>query len=353
MHYNHVPIIMNRTAPYLLIFTLFLFACTGNSFDAAQVPIVVAEPRSTIISNGSETLQGSPELAQNEDGYLAPTESRNFVDDDTVVISPTVALDLIESDIAPIVPESTPLPTTYPGPSVLVDSVPFYSYRVVNTYPHDQTAWTQGLTVVDGGNLLEGTGMWGQSSLRRTNLETGEILQFGALPDPYFGEGITVFEDRVIQLTWQSGTGFVYDSESFELLDSFGYAHQGWGITHDGQKLIVSDGTSTLHFWDPQTMAEIGQIQVTDAYGPVFQLNELEYVEGEILANIWYSDLIARISPDTGQVLGWIDLTGLLAAEARSGTESVLNGIAYDPGTERLFVTGKLWPTLYEIELVP
>jgi glutamine cyclotransferase len=339
--YNLLPIDMSRIATTLLIFTFFLVACGGNDNDASQLPVAAAVPKATEVSNESETGQAlptqQPALSQNSHTYPAPIETGD----------PT------RNDETATAPEPTLLPTAYPGSSESVGAVPISGYRVFNTYPHDRGAWTQGLTVVDGKFLLEGTGWWGYSSLRRVNLATGEIIQFQGLPETYFGEGITIFEDKIIQLTWQSGIGFVYDSESFEFLESFSYSHEGWGITHDGEKLIVSDGTDTLHFWDPVTMAEIGRIQVTDASGPVFQLNELEYVEGEILANVWQTDLIARISPETGQVIGWINLSGLLVEEERDGTERVLNGIAYDQETGRLFVTGKLWPLLFEIELVP
>ncbi len=200
--------------------------------------------------------------------------------------------------------------------------------------------------------MLEGTGQWGASSLREVNWQTGEITQFLALPAQYFGEGITVFDDKIYQLTWRSQTGFIFNRESFELLKTFTYPTEGWGITHDGRQLIMSDGTSTLYFRDPETLVEIGRLEVYDENGPVVRLNELEFVEGEIWANIWETDFIARISPESGQVLGWIDLTDLLPASMRTGYENVLNGIAYDAENGRIFVTGKWWPALFEIELV-
>jgi glutamine cyclotransferase len=236
----------------------------------------------------------------------------------------------------------------FPGNS---DVIPVYSYNIVNTYPHDRDAFTQGLVFEDG-VLYEGTGLYGQSTLRRVELETGAILQIRELPDQFFGEGITIYGDKIIQLTWQSHVGFVYDKNSFELLREFNYSTEGWGITHDGEHLIMSDGTSTLHFLDPQTFEEISQLEVLDNNGPVTRLNELEYIQGEIYANIWQTDRIARISPGTGRVIGWVDLEGLLTAEDRSEPVDVLNGIAYDAETDRLFVTGKLWPTLFEIELI-
>jgi glutamine cyclotransferase len=184
------------------------------------------------------------------------------------------------------------------------------------------------------------------------DLESGEILQLHSLPPEYFGEGIVLWEDRIIQLTWKSGQGFVYDRESFELLDTFQYPTEGWGITHDGARLIMSDGTQTLYFWDPETFAETGSVDVYAGAGPVTRLNELEYVQGMVLANIWQTDRIAVVDPKTGQVTAWIDLRGLLEPEDYVESVDVLNGIAYGAGSGRLFVTGKLWPKVFEIELI-
>jgi glutamine cyclotransferase len=227
-----------------------------------------------------------------------------------------------------------------------------YAYRIVNVFPHDEHAFTQGL-LIDYGFLYESTGRYyGNSSLRRIDLETGEILQSRALPNvTYFGEGITVFDGKIIQLTWQSNKGFVYDKESFDLLQSFSYPTEGWGFTTDGSQLIMSDGTSSLYFLDPETFQEIGQVEVHDN-GTVERLNELEYIKGKVYANIWLEDKIAIINPQTGQVEGWINLSGLQNMENQD-SNAVLNGIAYDAATDRLFVTGKLWSQLFEIELIP
>jgi uncharacterized repeat protein (TIGR01451 family) len=226
-----------------------------------------------------------------------------------------------------------------------------YTYTIVSAYPHDPDAFTQGLVYEDG-VLYEGTGLRGRSTLRRVVLETGEVLQSYDLPSEYFGEGITIYGDRIIQLTWQSRVGFVYDKASFELLQEFTYPTEGWGMTYDGERLIMSDGTSTLYFWDPETLEEVGQVDVYDESGPVVKLNELEYIQGEVYANIWLTDSIAKIDPQTGRVTGWIDLTGLLDPGSVTQPVNVLNGIAYDPQNDRLFVTGKLWPALFEIDLV-
>lgn len=231
---------------------------------------------------------------------------------------------------------------------------PVYTYRVVKAYPHDPEAFTQGLVYHDG-LLYEGTGLRGKSSLRRVELETGKVLQIHPLNGRYFGEGITLWQNRIIQLTWTSKIGFVYNSETFETLREFSYRTEGWGITHDGKRLIMSDGTDTLYFLDPDTFEEIGSIQVRYQDKPIANLNELEYINGEIFANVWQTDFIARISPETGRVLSWIDLTGLLDSKLGSslyGSEDVLNGIAYDELGDRLFVTGKLWSKLFEIKLV-
>ena len=227
-----------------------------------------------------------------------------------------------------------------------------YTYKIINSYPHDPEAFTQGL-IYENNTLYEGTGLNGESSLRKVDLKTGKILQIRNLPSKYFGEGVTVFENNIIQLTWQSKIGFVYDKDSFELLQTFNYTTEGWGITHDGNRLIMSDGTDTIFFLDPVTFNVTSEIKVFDENGPVLKLNELEYIKGEIYANVWQTDYIVRISPQTGEVIGRIDLRGLLSMEEISMGANVLNGIAYDSPNDRLFVTGKLWPKLFEIELVP
>lgn len=227
-----------------------------------------------------------------------------------------------------------------------------WTYKVVNTFAHDPKAFTQGL-VFDEGFLYEGTGLNGRSELRKVDLETGKVLQTYKLPDEFFGEGITVFGDRIIQLTYQSNVGFVYDKETFELLREFSYPTEGWGLTNDGKNLIMSDGTPMLYFLDPENFRQSHKMMVLDQDSPVWGLNELEYIDGQIYANVWPTERIVKIEPETGEVIGWIDIEGILAPEDHSDEVDVFNGIAYDAVNRRLFVTGKFYPKLYEIKLIP
>ncbi len=230
------------------------------------------------------------------------------------------------------------------------NSVPICGYRVVNTYPHDPNAFTQGL-VYSHDTLYESTGLRGRSSLRQVELETGKVLQIQRLDNRYFAEGLTLWQERLIQLTWVSHTGFIYDRQSFKKLNTFTYPTEGWGLTHNDSQLIMSDGSDTLYFLDPDTFQEIRHIRVKDGQKPIANLNELEYINGEILANVWLTNRIARISPQTGRVIGWLDLTGIIDPPPALETGAVLNGIAYDALEDRLFVTGKLWNKLFEIEI--
>jgi glutaminyl-peptide cyclotransferase len=228
--------------------------------------------------------------------------------------------------------------------------VPTYTYEVVNAYPHDTAAFTQGL-VFHQGMLYESTGLNNSSSLRRVELETGRVLNQKKLSDEYFAEGLALFNGRLYQLTWQSQRGFVYDLDSFNVIRDFGYTGEGWGLTHDSSSLIMSDGTSRIRFLNPDTFEVQRVITVQDGGRDITQLNELEYIKGEIYANIWLTDRIARINPQTGKVGSWINLSGLLSPEDNLGSGAVLNGIAYDEASDRLFVTGKLWPKLFEIKI--
>ncbi len=232
-------------------------------------------------------------------------------------------------------------------------NVPTFGYQIVNVYPHDPQAFTQGLQYVDG-FLYEGTGLNARSSIRKVKLETGEVLQKRDLASEHFGEGITIFRNELFELTWQSHIAFVYDKTTFAPKKQFSYPGEGWGLTSDGTDLIMSDGTNELRILDPRTFAEKRRIKVVAGGVPLRQLNEIEYMKGEILANIWLTDYVARIVPATGKVSGMIDLRGLLSASERSRVDEeggTLNGIAYDATRDRIFVTGKLWPKLFELKL--
>lgn len=230
--------------------------------------------------------------------------------------------------------------------------IPTYTYKVVHTYPHDPNAFTEGLFYLNG-YLYESTGLEGHSSIRKVRLETGEVVLTRDLSPSYFGEGITYWGNRLIQLTWKSQIGFVYNLNTFAPEGQFKYPGEGWALTRNEREIIMSDGTSQLRILDPKTLHEVRRIQVTAQGKPVDQLNEVEWFQGSILANIWQTDRIARIDPKTGAVVAWIDLSGILPAGERiPGHTDVLNGIAYDPAAGRLFVTGKLWPKLFEIRVV-
>jgi len=235
---------------------------------------------------------------------------------------------------------------------VLISTGPkLYGYKVLATFPHDPSAYTEGLQYVDG-EIFESTGLYGQSTLRRVNLESGKVEQKIDLDPQYFGEGIQVLGDHIYQLTWQSHIAFLYDRKTFAVLDHYNYPTEGWALTYDGKDLLMSDGSSTIYRRDPKTFEVTDQISVHDGENPVQLLNELEYIKGSIWANVWQTDEIVIIDPSNGLVIGRVDLTGLLPKEQAANAE-VLNGIAYDAKTDRIFVTGKFWPTLFQIELVP
>jgi glutamine cyclotransferase len=248
-----------------------------------------------------------------------------------------------ESDERAVEPLAASPPATSPVPPA-----PTVRGRVVNVYPHDRTAFTQGLIFHDG-FLFESTGQNGRSTVRRVDLVSGEVLQQRSLDVRYFGEGLTELGGRLAQLTWQARAGFFYDPATLAVEETFSYSGEGWGLTDDGRRFIMSDGSDALRFFSAQTFAETGRLRVRDGSTPVVQLNELEFVRGEIYANVWHLDRIARIDPESGRVLGWIDLSDLLAPGEVRDPEAVLNGIAYDEEGDRLFVTGKNWPKLFEI----
>lgn len=226
---------------------------------------------------------------------------------------------------------------------------PVQSYRVIATFPHDPSSFTQGLVFADG-QLYESTGLEGESTLRRVDLATGNALQRVDVPAKYFAEGLALVGDELLQLTWRSHVGFVYDRVTFAQKRTFPYKTEGWGIAYDGSsRLVMSDGSDTLTFLDPKTLAPAKILRVVDAGTPIGNLNELEWIEGEIWANVWQTDRIARISPNTGDVNAWVDLSSLYPPRQRQPPADVLNGIAYDRATRRIFVTGKKWPRLYQI----
>jgi glutaminyl-peptide cyclotransferase len=234
--------------------------------------------------------------------------------------------------------------------SATAPGTPVLGYEVVRTYPHDPKAYTQGLVYQDG-FLYESTGLHGQSSLRKVELETGAVIKEVDLAPQFFGEGLALYKGRMFQLTWHSKVGFIYDLGSFNRIGNFSYPGEGWGLTHDGSWLIMSDGTDKLRYLDPETQKTQHDLRVKNGNQPLVALNELEFIKGRIYANVYQTDRIARIEPDSGRVACWIDLSGLLKPEDRKKSVDVLNGIAYDAGRDRIFVTGKLWPKLFEIRV--
>lgn len=247
---------------------------------------------------------------------------------------------------SPVLNENEQAQAATPAPSVPTDT-----YEVVHSWPHDPQAFTQGLIYQDGA-LYESTGQYGASSLRKVELETGKVRKKVSLPSEFFAEGMTIFQGRIFQLTWQAHKGFIYDQKNFHARGEFAYTGEGWGLTHDEHTLILSDGTNEIRFLDPVSFKVVRSIKVWDGKSPLNELNELEYIKGEIYANIWHSDRIARIDPTDGKLKGWIDLTGLRLPQDGGDDDNVLNGIAYDEAHDRLFVTGKRWSKLYEIRLI-
>jgi len=262
-----------------------------------------------------------------------------------LVAAASVAALLTGCDLSP-----EPLPSCGPAPIDATVVPRVQSYRIVATYPHDREAFTQGL-VFDRGDLFESTGLYGASTLRRVALESGVAEQEVALDETLWGEGLALWQDRLVQLTWKAGRALIYERESFEPSGELAYATEGWGLTQDGESLVMSDGTATLYFLDPETFEERRRVQVTDGDELVVRLNELESIHGEIWANVWLTERIARIDPDSGRVLGWVLFDGLGAELGLTDPDDVLNGIAFDSEGCRLLVTGKRWPSLFEVEV--
>ncbi|HSJ55039.1 MAG TPA: glutaminyl-peptide cyclotransferase [Anaerolineae bacterium] len=337
----------------LLVAALAALSCSAaGDGDPTAMATGVPSPGLVSPTAGPTPALPSPTVAPTPAAAASPTASRT-ASPTLPAASPAPASPAPESSVAasPAVSPTVESPSYACPPNVVTGDTPVYGYRVLAEYPHDQGAFTQGL-VYTGGILYEGTGLYGGSSLRKVDLETGQVLQSYLLPREYFGEGIAIHDERILQLTWQNRGGFIYDRDSFDLLGTFSYPTEGWGLTHDGTRFIMSDGTATLHFWHLQTLEEIGQVQVHDENGPVACLNELEYVDGQVYANVWQTDYVAVIDPASGQVTAWLDLAGLLETTEATLAADVLNGIAYDVEGDRLFVTGKWWPRLFEIELV-
>jgi len=243
--------------------------------------------------------------------------------------------------------DTTPQTT---APAAPAPATPVYQHRVVRTYPHDRKAFTQGLVYRDG-VFYESTGLYGESSLRKVAIETGEVLRRQPVDAQYFAEGLSEWGETLVQLTWTSGVAFAYERETFKQVGRFAYTGEGWGLTRTDRHLVMSDGSARLRLLDPSTFAQVSTLDVRDENGPVAALNELEMVRGVIFANVWQSYRIAMIARDSGRVTGWLDLGGLLPASERARVD-VLNGIAYDERGDRLFVTGKWWPTVFQIEIV-
>lgn len=326
---------MTRNSLLLSLFVC-LIVLAGCQPPVAPTPVTISTSAPTLVPTA---LPQSTLIASLATKPSAPTAVP------TAFPQPTLAITLTTP------PPPAPTLSAVMSPT-RASALPVYTYRVINSYPHDPAAFTQGLVYQDG-IFYEGTGLRGQSTLRKVDLATGEVLTGVRLPDAYFGEGIAVVGKRLFQLTWQEHTGVIYDKDSFAVLGTWTYEGEGWGLTTDGKRLVMSDGTHELRFLDSDTLQETGRVAVFDEQGqPLVRLNELEFVEGEVWANIWQTDRIARINPADGALLGWIDLTGLLPAADRIQRVDVLNGIAFDPATKRVFVTGKWWPKLFEIELV-
>ena len=241
-----------------------------------------------------------------------------------------------------------------PAPESLIVAqrkpAPVQSYKVIAKFPHDTSSFTQGLVFASDGQLYESTGLEGESTLRRVDIATGQTLQKIDVPSQYSAEGLALVGDELLQLTWQHRLGFVYDRKTFKQKRTFPYKTEGWGIAYDGAaRLVMSDGSDTLSFLDPKSLAVTKTLRVQEAGNPIGNLNELEWIEGEIWANVWMTDRIARISPNTGEVNAWIDLSSLYPASQRMPPADVMNGIAYDKATRRIYITGKKWPRLYQI----
>ena len=339
-------------AAVVLVISLLMTQQSGSLPAAVESPLATASATAVLASTESATPDAqaiSPLASPN-----GVTSASSPVTESAPSLTATVMLTTTDAVTSAEVVTSTSAVTVIAQSTVTVTlAAPLpllYDYEVLATYPHDPAAFTQGLQYVDG-VLYEGTGLYGRSSIRRVDLESGKVEQQVNIPDQFFGEGIYVLDDRIYQLTWKSRVGFLYDLESFEAIDQFSYPTEGWGLTYDGQDLLMSDGSATIFRRDPATFAEVGRFTALERNEPVNLLNELEYIEGDLWANVWQTNMIVVIDPDNGEVIARVDLSGLLAGDAAVGAD-VLNGIAYDDENDRIFVTGKFWPTLFEIQVV-
>ena len=324
--------------------------------QTSRVPVAVESP---LVNASATAVLASPERATPPAAdalVISPLASPDSVTSaaSSATSTPPAITETVTLTTADVITMTTGVSATARSTVTVTLAAPLplrYDYEVIATYPHDPAAFTQGLQYVDG-VLYEGTGLYGRSSIRRVDLESGEVEQQVNIPDQYFGEGIYVLDDRLYQLTWKSRIGFLYDLASFEVIDEFSYPTEGWGLTYDGQDLLMSDGSATIFRRDPATFAEVGRFTALERNEPVNLLNELEYIEGDLWANVWQTNEIVVIDPANGDVTARVDLSGLLSGEAAVGAD-VLNGIAYDDENDRIFVTGKFWPTLFEIQVVP
>jgi glutaminyl-peptide cyclotransferase len=363
---------------YFLILTLFMLitwtlSCSGRSGRAVEIkPEIVApvveEPSVKLIKmtspdeNAEVKLNGQIRIALARDGKTDPDSVNIWFDSQMVCVLKSSPLEYtISSSLLTKTGRKSIKVIAYKSGNksqtitrfvvVYSDSKPRRNgYKIINTYTHDKEAYIQGL-VYENGIFYEGTGQPGSSNLRKVELETGKVLFQVNLESPLFGEGISILGERIYQVTWQNKVGFVYDKSTFKQINKVYYQTEGWGLTTIGNKLVMSDGSNILYFMDPDQFSVTSKIEVYDNEKKVDQLNELEYINGEIWANIWNTDLIARIDPSSGKVIAYIDLKGILADPATDTKINVLNGIAYDKVGKRIFVTGKNWPKLFEIRI--
>ncbi len=371
MRTNYLKYIISLSVPLLLVWTISCSGRSGNVSVSENKPVAATddEVAAKLIKMVSPDENSGFKLHEQFKVALEPEKADRLPDSVLVSFDGKPVATIKSSPWECTVPQALTVTTgrkslkavAYKGGKqrnsitrfmiIYSDVVPkMYGYKVVHTYPHDRNAFTQGL-VYDNGVLYEGTGQETGSSLREVQLETGKVLRQLNLDASLFGEGITIYDDRIYQVTWKNKVGFVYKKSNFELINKIYYPTEGWGLTTIGDNIVMSDGTNILYFYEPETFTVVSRLEVYDNKEKVDSLNELEYINGEIWANIWMSDLIARIDAVSGKVVSYVDLKGILPASDRTPDTDVLNGIAYDPAGKRIFVTGKRWPKLFEIRV--